>query len=412
MALIKCKCGCGELREAVDSQGRPREYIVGHSIKIDPITRFWSHVNKSSGVFGKNNDSTECWLWTASINNKGYGNFKPSKSESYKAHRFSYKIVHGLIEPGYEIHHKCKIKKCVKPEHLTLVTREEHALLEDPGIFNTSKTHCPHGHEYNEINTGHSHGRQGRLQRYCRACNRKRYYKDKDMSILVLGDTHGKYQLEHSIIQKVISQNPNVKAIFHCGDWGYGWPTKNGPHIWDYPFKPNFYVTLGNHDPYSYYKKIKLPSWLHIQERGDILEIHGKRTLWCGGGYSIDRKFRTLNQTYWLEETIKQEDLDKCLAQEGPIDLLITHETAENYPLKAKRPEFTEGKSDRIAVQAIVDKFKPKYHTFGHWHSPDNGNYIHKDGSITKWACMPEVDSGHFAIWDGENLQLSWLDGR
>lgn len=414
------------------------------------LIRFFQKVNFNTNKFW---DGTECWEWKGS-NDYYYGHFS-FNGRQIKTHRFSYQyFVDEDLKPYLEVGHLCNNTLCLRPSHLKAMTPKENVHYSNTTAhLNSLKTHCKHGHEFTPENTYIRKDRNGNREcitchriatgycggmlnsekthcinghefteentyiysksnyRACKACSKNRYLqKKRKMQILILGDTHGKYDLEHLIIQKVINKNSNIKAIFHCGDWGYAWPTKYGPAIWEYPFKIPFHVTLGNHDPYSFYQTAKLPDWLHIQERGSTLNIHGKKILWCGGAFSIDRAYRILNQSYWLEETIKQSDLDKCLAQEGPIDLLVTHETAEYYPLKAKRPEFTEGRSDRIAVQTIIDKFKPKYHTFGHWHSPDNGDYIHQDGSITKWACIPEVDSGHFAVWDGENLELSWLD--
>lgn len=409
MALIKCKCGCGQELEDKDSRGRPRSRLYGHNINcMDHVKRFWNYVNKNSGTFGKfGNYPTECWEWTGFRNKSGHATFT-ADGITTGVHRYSFKLEHGYIDENLPLDHLCQNPPCVRPDHLDNVTQRTNLFRANSitGI-NMRKTHCIHGHLLDKDNTYLYKGERG-----CKIC---RYINGwdvrKHIQLICVGDIHGKYDLAEAIIKKALIKYPNTDAIIHPGDAGFSWPTRNTPHVWNYPFKLPFFWAEGNHDVYTpFLKNNEFPSWMFYQPRGSIRNFAGKKVLWCGGAFSIDRAYRTLNQTYWLEETIKQADLDKCLAQQGPIDLLVTHETAENYLLKAKKPEFTEGKSDRLAVQAIVDKFKPKYHIHGHWHLPDNGDYIHKDGSITKWTCIPEVDSGHFAVWDGENLQLSWLD--
>lgn len=44
-------------------------------------------------------------------------------------------------------------------------------------------THCPHGHEWNEENTGWTRRKNGIHERYCRACQ-KRYRGPKPASVL------------------------------------------------------------------------------------------------------------------------------------------------------------------------------------------------------------------------------------
>jgi hypothetical protein len=66
-----------------------------------------------------------CWLWTARVNHKGYGNFV--SRPFWLAHRYSYATYRGPIPDGLKVLHKCDIPSCVNPDHLFLGTDLDNA---------------------------------------------------------------------------------------------------------------------------------------------------------------------------------------------------------------------------------------------------------------------------------------------
>lgn len=58
--------------------------------------RFWSHVDKSG----------ECWLWTASVDRKGYGQFQTGNFCA-KAHRVAWVLMNGPIPDELDVLHDC-----------------------------------------------------------------------------------------------------------------------------------------------------------------------------------------------------------------------------------------------------------------------------------------------------------------
>lgn len=80
--------------------------------------RFWTHVDQTSTPDG-------CWLWTASVNTAGYGQFSPGHRPYILAHRNAYIIAHGSIPDDTQVNHHCDVKRCVRPSHLYAGTHIE-----------------------------------------------------------------------------------------------------------------------------------------------------------------------------------------------------------------------------------------------------------------------------------------------
>lgn len=104
-----------------------------------------------------------CWLWTASQNGAGYGQYsvrwpapvsvrwKPGKPDKrgfvlVLPHRYAYVSLIGTVPEGLELDHLCRVRHCANPEHLEIVTPTQNK-------NRTRKTHCIHGHELTEENT-------------------------------------------------------------------------------------------------------------------------------------------------------------------------------------------------------------------------------------------------------------------
>ena len=128
-----------------------------------PEERFWTKVEKTE----------DCWLWTASKNADGYGQFGRIDGKMVSAHRFAYELMVGPIPDGLAIDHLCRIRHCVNPEHLEAVTHRENCLRGiEAATDRARKTHCLRGHLFDEDNTycPPEHPQE----RTCRKCKRIR----------------------------------------------------------------------------------------------------------------------------------------------------------------------------------------------------------------------------------------------
>lgn len=124
-----------------------------------------------------------CWLWTAFINDNGYGKIGYGRcpegkgSIEFPAHRSMYEYTHGPIPKELTVDHLCRVRCCVNPEHLEIVSNKVNILRgTGPTALNAVKTHCPQGHSYSGSNLWIR-----KTGRYCRACCKayKRAYRAK-----------------------------------------------------------------------------------------------------------------------------------------------------------------------------------------------------------------------------------------
>lgn len=98
--------------------------------------RFWEKVDKTG----------DCWLWTGAQTRGGYGNFGMGGHAglTMRAPRAAVLLTRGSIPDGMEVDHLCRVRLCVRPDHLEVVTREENNRRRCEAMRN--RTECPKGH--------------------------------------------------------------------------------------------------------------------------------------------------------------------------------------------------------------------------------------------------------------------------
>ena len=100
------------------------------ALSLGDVQRFWESVAVDK--------QTGCYAWTGTRFSQDYGHFSIG-TQAYYAHRLQWWVVNGPVANGKELHHRCKNKWCVNPDHLEEVTRKEH-------FQNHLKSHCRYGH--------------------------------------------------------------------------------------------------------------------------------------------------------------------------------------------------------------------------------------------------------------------------
>lgn len=199
---MKCLCGCGDNTGFYKKTWKAKGMIAGMPIKFLPGHQ---HYNKKTSRAARSLQSlperfsqlympepnSGCWLWEGWTRKDGYGEIRVANELRF-AHRVSYELSHGVtLKREQHIDHLCRVRCCVNPYHLEVVTNKVNVLRGiSPAARNSRKTHCKRGHPligqniYNATN---------RNERVCKVCHRDRYkqYKMRQLERTQSSDAKG-----------------------------------------------------------------------------------------------------------------------------------------------------------------------------------------------------------------------------
>jgi hypothetical protein len=117
--------------------------------------------------------NTGCWIWIGHVDRCGYGKVGSVDGESL-AHRASFKTFVGPIRDGFELHHRCRERSCINPDHLQQVRHADNVAAADytKNHRNGRKRRCKRGHPFTPENTIIKRS-NGAERRNCRTCARE-----------------------------------------------------------------------------------------------------------------------------------------------------------------------------------------------------------------------------------------------
>ncbi len=109
-----------------------------------------------------------CWIFMGHCNRDGYARVR-FKGKQIKAHRLFYENFIGPIPSGLVLDHICRVRCCVRPDHLEPVTNRTNT-LRGIGVTaqNYRKTHCKNGHLFDLVIPNPV--RMAAVQRVCSFC--------------------------------------------------------------------------------------------------------------------------------------------------------------------------------------------------------------------------------------------------
>ena len=154
----------------------------------DEQERFWSKVAKGPDV-------ANCWIWTGTIGDDGYGRFWTSpavgRQKMIRAHRYALGLVHGGLDTIADLQacHVCDNPICVRVEldgvsHVYLGTRESNMMdRADRGRHNLQFAAAFFRHQ--------SPAERGRRSRALRDVIRDKGYDREAIKAMMLGLARG-----------------------------------------------------------------------------------------------------------------------------------------------------------------------------------------------------------------------------
>jgi len=208
------------------------------------------------------------------------------------------------------------------------------------------------------------------------------------MSITLIGDVHGFTKTYEKWLRNNL--DPQARSI-QLGDMGLGFA---GRHLSKLEEGHKFF--RGNHDSPSICRE-------HPNYLGDYGYLAADGVFWLAGAFSIDRIYRTEGISWWRDEELSYEELQKAIdlyTQVRPR-FVISHEAPSKavkvmlYDLMAGSGYFTEklecSKSRTAeAMQMMLDISQPERWCFGHYH-------VDKEflvpGYETKFRCIGGIMS-------------------
>lgn len=228
--------------------------------------------------------------------------------------------------------------------------------------------------------------------------------------IRITGDTHGEISRFTEACMPGENQWTNSDILIICGDFGFIFGTtqekiETENRLLDILAKKPYQIAWcsGNHENFDHLRKYPIQTWnggkvqfirpniIHLM-RGQIYSIENKVFFTMGGGYSMDKEWRTgskehAEKSWWAEEmpseneyTEARRNLSLQLAH-GNIDYVITH-TAPADVIRMFRhyPEPSEAELQNFLsdVYRLTSAGGLKKWYFGH---------LHDDRTLGKFTC-------------------------
>jgi hypothetical protein len=202
--------------------------------------------------------------------------------------------------------------------------------------------------------------------------------------IMVCGDWHG--NTNWAIACTGIAHDARVDTIIQVGDFGV-WPGEGGVNYLDdldTAAKMNGLKIIfldGNHEDHNQLDELVATATsteegfypirenIFFSPRANKWEWDGRTFMTVGGAYSIDRRFRKLDKSWWAQEELTIPQAERAMAQ-GKVDYLFTHDAPFNIPMNlylAGKDGFSSS-FQRQLMDKVGAASRPTRWFHGHYH--------------------------------------------
>lgn len=239
--------------------------------------------------------------------------------------------------------------------------------------------------------------------------------------IFITGDTHGNQYKWVEQIEPILSP---FDTVLVCGDFGVGfWDGKywSEEKFYDFLSEQEYTVLFvdGNHENFEKLNSYPVEIWcggkvhkirpnvIHLM-RGEIYDIEGNSIFVMGGGYSIDKCFRTEGVSWWTQEMPSEEEYHRAIINlervNNQVDYIITHTAPSEtiYYLSTLRSlGIKNNVTEELPLTTFLDDIQRKI-AYRHWYF----GHLHVD--IELWRNQTAVFSSIRELISG-NMIREWM---
>jgi Icc-related predicted phosphoesterase len=207
------------------------------------------------------------------------------------------------------------------------------------------------------------------------------------MIIDFVGDIHG----DHSTLRSWVNQTKS-DLVIQVGDFGIMPKIGYNLNLQLGYSTPTIFIE-GNHDDVDYIEKMSLPEGITYQRRGSTKQIEDITFAFLGGGYSIDKIWRTEGVDWFPRECPSRREVEAFVEAGKNADVVVTHECPNRIAQEMFQVDQFLGSTgvDLDNILEHVPEFSPKLWVFGHWHPLNILKFSYR--GIDFW-CLPEY-TGH-----------------
>ena len=178
--------------------------------------------------------------------------------------------------------------------------------------------------------------------------------KPKIDKTAIIGDVHGRTDM---YVQMVVDYKQSIQV----GDMGVGF---TGTIL---PVMDNHRFINGNHDNPKLCSQH--PNWIPY---GKVETINDQTWFFMGGALSIDKHLRTPGVSWWPEEELNYNQLNRMINiyETAKPDVVITHDCPDSIAKQlftyVENPDLSS--RTRQALDTMLSIHRPAKWIFGHWH--------------------------------------------
>jgi len=240
-------------------------------------------------------------------------------------------------------------------------------------------------------------------------------------TLCFVGDTHGALLKMYAALQDFMERTGvHIDGIVQVGDLGVFSRGTDWSAMWNSrtPAPIPTWAIMGNHEEPQMVAEWQRDSariaGMTLMPDGGILDVLGVKIGCIWGNYSpvswlnparvqANRKYPGNSHSARIAMHIDRTAVERLLETPGPMDVLITHDSATvTLPLGFRGRKMDPLIAELLGLNTeeaalmggcpgfneVLTRFKPARYFFGHFHTYEHGFVTHQPEAVTRWTCL------------------------